>query len=185
MKIYTKTGDSGSTGLVGGERISKTSPRISAIGEVDELNAALGVAISASSDPELLALGRSIQNRLFDLGSELATPDVERYGLPKISDDDVFELESSIDSQTASLPPLRQFILPGGTSTSAFLHLARCVCRRAERAVLTLNEEEPVRSEITRYLNRLSDWLFVAARTSNALSNVPDVAWMKKEQSQN
>lgn len=173
MKIYTKSGDTGETGLVGGIRVSKTSLRIDAIGEVDELNAAIGLC-RAGLDLSLLG---SIQNWLFDLGSELASPGQERFHTIGRNQTEV--LEQSIDEMEASLPPLKNFILPGGTEASARLHLARSVCRRAERAALTLSREEPIRGEVTVFLNRLSDWLFVAARTANALSNVMDVEWKR------
>jgi len=179
VNIYTRTGDGGQTGLVGGARISKTSPRIAAIGEVDELNAALGVAVASRLDEDLEAELEWVQNRLFDIGSELAAPK-GRDDLPIVGEDDVDRIERSIDRLMASLPPLRQFILPGGTPQSAALHLARCVCRRAERAAFTLARDEPVRAEILQFLNRLADWLFVAARTANNRQNVLDVAWKKR-----
>lgn len=179
MKIYTRTGDKGQTGLVGGARISKTSARIAAIGEVDELNAALGVAVASRLDEDLEAELEWVQNRLFDIGSELAAPE-HREGLPLLAEEDVDRVERSIDRLTSTLPPLRQFILPGGTPQSAALHLARGICRRAERTAFSLAREEPVRAEVLQYLNRLADWLFVAARTANNRQNVTDIAWKKK-----
>jgi cob(I)alamin adenosyltransferase len=166
--------------------VAKNSLRIAAIGDVDELNAAIGVAISGGLHPQVQAECQTIQNRLFDLGSDLATPRewASAHGLSVsgIDRQDCERLEMSIDRLTEELPSLREFILPGGTAASAGLHLARCVCRRAERSVLALSQEEPVQAEILQFLNRLSDWLFVAARTSNARANVCDVAWKKKEQ---
>lgn len=174
MKIYTKTGDRGDTGLVGGSRTAKDSARIEAIGSVDELNAALGVALTCKSS--LSAEIGSIQNWLFDLGAELATPanlDKNRT----LSRSEIESLERSIDQQTQLLPPLRNFILPGGSPLAASLHLARCVCRRAERTILALHRLEPQREETLIFINRLSDWLFVAARTANAQCGVQDIEW--------
>lgn len=165
MRIYTKTGDDGTTGLIGGSRTEKTSLRIRAIGDVDELNAALGLVTATD---EL----REIQSRLFDLGATLATPTGARF-----NGNAALELEASIDRQTADLPALRNFILPGGSSAAAYLHLARTICRRAERSVLELDQESPVPSEAKVFLNRLSDWLFTAARTANATRHVSDVEW--------
>jgi cob(I)alamin adenosyltransferase len=156
--------------------------RIAAIGDVDELNAVLGVAISQGLHPLLAEECAAIQNRLFDFGAELASPTGSRNSTLQIDDEDVKRLEDSMDSMSEGLSPLREFILPGGSRASAALHLARCVCRRAERAVLSLSEEAAVRQELLQYLNRLSDWLFTAARTSNAQENVSDIAWKKKEQ---
>jgi cob(I)alamin adenosyltransferase len=188
MKIYTKTGDDGSTGLFGGERVSKTHARIEAIGTVDELNAALGVALShaASSlagDGAWQAIVRKVQSDLFTLGAELATPTAKK-SLAELSANltqaDTRALEQAIDHFDTSLPPLKQFILPGGSTTAASLHLARAVCRRAERRVLALHElspQAPLRDELVIYLNRLSDFLFVLARAVNQGQGVPDVPW--------
>jgi cob(I)alamin adenosyltransferase len=181
LKIYSKTGDDGTTGLYGGDRISKTSLRISAIGEVDELNALIGVARThATSDPldELLA---NIQNWLFDFGSELACPPGGKFQVARIGSNHIDKLENSIDAQSDRLPPLKVFILPGGVPLAAQLHLARSVCRRAERAVIELHRSEPVRDELRTFLNRLSDWLFVAARTANHSKNVQDIGWTQSE----
>lgn len=177
MRIYTKTGDTGETGLIGGDRIAKHSLRISAIGEVDELNATLGVARAHAPGSDLDGLLGAIQNKLFDLGAELATPTESRWAQDRILDSDVLALEQSIDEMTAALPELKNFILPVGAVLGAHLHLARSVCRRAERAVLRAAEEEGVRPQLLQYMNRLSDWLFVAARTANAHSGVEDVKW--------
>jgi len=180
VKIYTKTGDDGSTGLLGGDRISKTSSRITAIGEVDELNAAIGVVRLHAAGHPLDAVLLRVQHSLFDLGSELACPPDGKFDLHAITEAHVELLEKSIDEQTAALEPLKNFILPGGTPLAAHLHLARAVCRRAERAVLDLHSEAPVRPGSREFLNRLSDWLFTAARTANASSNVVDIAWQKE-----
>jgi cob(I)alamin adenosyltransferase len=183
MKIYTRTGDKGSTGLLGGSRIPKNSVRIRAIGEVDELNASIGVARLHSVGSSVDALLADIQNRLFDLGAGLASPPEGRIQAQSLSETQVAELERSIDEQTEALEPLRNFVLPGGSALGAHLHLSRCVCRRAERSLLDLHESEPVQPELLAYLNRLSDWLFVSARTANAAQGVSDVAWQKLEQS--
>jgi cob(I)alamin adenosyltransferase len=177
MKIYTKTGDKGETGLVGNTRIKKTSARIKAIGEVDELNAAIGLARTESQGAEIDEHLAWIQSALFDLGAELASLPGAKLSFAILAPAAARHLEESIDSQTSKLEPLRTFILPGGTKLAAHLHLARCICRRAERAVLELHEEESLRSEVLVFLNRLSDWLFVAARTSNRQSGIEDVAW--------
>jgi cob(I)alamin adenosyltransferase len=179
MKIYTKTGDAGDTGLFGGPRVRKNCPRIEAYGTVDELNAALGLARAEalSSDVDLL-LAR-VQNELFDLGAELATPDPRAKGIAGVSDSHVAALESAIDQAEEALPALKQFILPGGTRGAALLHVARTVCRRAERCVVTLGESEAVSSVAIVYLNRLSDLLFVLARTVNHSSGRADMPWQK------
>jgi cob(I)alamin adenosyltransferase len=162
-KIYTRTGDGGSAGLVDGSRVSKSSLRMTAIGEVDEANAFLGVAIAALGlAPEAQRLS-AIQNDLFDLGADLATPG-EVGGALRIVASQVERLEHEIDSMNASLAPLTSFILPSGSAAVSALHVARAVVRRAERATVALNECEPLNSEVLAYLNRLSDHLFVCAR---------------------
>ncbi len=179
MKIYTKTGDQGQTGLFGGPRVAKDSPRIEAYGTVDELNAVLGVA-RASGMPDAFdtPLAR-VQNQLFDLGAELAAPDPVKIALAGVTDECIALLEQEIDTWEATLPPLRQFILPGGTPAAAQLHVARTVCRRAERRVITLAaiETEHVAPRTIIYLNRLSDWLFVLARAVNQSSGISDTTW--------
>lgn len=181
MKIYTRTGDDGTTGLLGGDRIAKDSLRISAIGDVDELNAAIGIARLHSTGSDLDSELFRIQNWLFDLGSEFACPPEGKFDICAIQDKHLEALETSIDRMTDRLPPLKAFILPGGTPLAAHLHAARCVCRRAERSVLSLSATEPVRTPSLRFLNRLSDWLFVAARTANADGRVVDIEWQKSE----
>jgi cob(I)alamin adenosyltransferase len=183
MKIYTKTGDAGETGLFGGSRVPKDDARVEAYGTVDELNCVLGLAraalpASSTLDPLLARL----QSELFDLGSELATPPARletRLGarIPLTTDERVTAIEAEIDRLEEPLPPLKNFILPGGTSAAAALHVARAVCRRAERCVVALARTETVRPEALRYLNRLSDLLFVLARYANQQGGVADVTW--------
>ena len=183
MKIYTKTGDAGETGLFGGGRTPKDSPRVAAYGEVDELNAALGLA-SALDPPEFSdGLLQTIQRDLFTIGAELATPDpdklhkaLSRSGAA-IGESDIAALEDVIDNHESRLEPLKNFILPGGTPKAAALHLARTICRRAERAVVAAGRHERISPAILRYLNRLSDLLFVLARAANAHAGRPDVKW--------
>jgi len=174
-KIYTRTGDDGRAGLVDGSRVSKAGPRMAAIGEVDEANSAVGAAIAALSSGGLASELRLIQNELFDLGADLATPG-EIEGALRIIPSQVERLEARIDAMNADLSPLTSFILPGGSAASASLYLARAVVRRAERAAVTLNEAEPVNANALAYLNRLSDHLFVAARWI-AASDGGDVLW--------
>ena len=174
-KIYTRTGDKGTAGLVDGSRVSKASDRMDAIGEVDEANAALGLAIAALGEDQLAGQLRLIQNELFDLGADIATPgDVE--GALRIIPQQVERLEHEIDAMNAELEPLQSFILPGGSAEVAALHLARTVVRRAERAAVALAESEPVNPHALAYLNRLSDHLFVAAR-SIAARQGGDILW--------
>lgn len=181
MRIYTRTGDDGTTGLVGDARVSKTDARIAAIGDVDELNAAVGIArVTCRGGSADLDLAK-IQNLLFDLGGELASPDGNRYVVRTLNLRHVEELERSMDAMNAELPPLKNFILPGGSETAARLHLARTICRRAERSVLTLSKEASLRDVTWTYLNRLSDWLFLSARTANRLAGVEDTIWTSEE----
>ncbi len=177
MKIYTKTGDAGETGLFGGTRVSKASAKVSAYGDVDELNSVLGLARLSPIDEPHDALLAAIQSELFDLGAELASRAGKDPGVAKIDDARIEELERAIDRAESELTPLTSFILPGGTHAAAHLHLARTVCRRAERSVVALAQTDPVRPEVLRYLNRLSDLLFVLARLANARGGVPDVRW--------
>ncbi|HEU4798433.1 MAG TPA: cob(I)yrinic acid a,c-diamide adenosyltransferase [bacterium] len=177
--MYTRTGDAGETGLIGGQRVPKDHPRVEAYGAVDELNAHLGVARSMVVQPDLEEVINRIQHRLFDLGAELATPPVKEGAAPAITDQEVSVLEGVIDLYQEMLPPLREFILPAGNGIAAALHVARTVCRRAERRTVTLARTEKVRPQILKYLNRLSDLLFVIARAANARSGIPDVTWKK------
>ena len=183
MKIYTKTGDAGETGLFGGGRTSKDSPRVAAYGEVDELNAALGLARALGPEQFADRLLENIQRDLFTIGAELATPDPDKlhkvfaHGRAAIGDPEIDALEQAIDGQESRLEPLKHFILPGGTPQAAALHLGRTVCRRAERAVVAVARHERISPAILRYLNRLSDLLFVLARAANAHAGRPDVKW--------
>jgi len=183
MKIYTKTGDRGDTGLFGGARVSKASPRVSAYGDVDELNSVLGVVAAHLSDESSRAELRQIQSELFVLGAELAkNPDKQvDLGMALLAEADVQRLEGLIDVLDQSLPPLKTFILPGGSVPASFLHVARTTCRRAERAVVELARAEPVREELIRYLNRLSDLLFTMARSANARAGAQDVPWVGRQ----
>lgn len=180
MKIYTKGGDQGSTGLFGGARVKKSDPRVAAYGEVDELNAQLGVVRTLPLPAAVEQSLRAVQSELFTLGSELATPEPEkaRMKLPHTQPAWILALEQAIDAIDAEVPALRSFILPGGTAAAAQLHLARTVCRRAERAVVELAAQEPVAPNVLTYLNRLSDYLFMAARLANHRAHVADVAWV-------
>jgi len=179
MKIYTKTGDAGDTGLFGGPRVSKDDARVEAYGEVDELNAALGAARARGLDAEIDRLLEAVQEQLFTVGAELATPPGAKAhsAVPPISPDWIGALETAIDRFQEELPPLRHFILPGGSRPGADLHLARAVCRRAERRVVALHRREPVAPEVLSLLNRLSDFLFVAARLANHRTRTAEVAW--------
>jgi cob(I)alamin adenosyltransferase len=187
MKIYTKTGDRGDTGLFGGPRVSKDAPRIEAYGTVDELNSVLGVVrteLDAGELPvfcELDILIERIQNELFSLGAQLATPNPSAHQTALIGPAQIAALETAIDRYEANLEPLKQFILPGGAPAAAQLHLARTVCRRAERRLVTLaaGSPEPIAEELLAYLNRLSDLLFVLAREVNRAAGQPDVPWQK------
>ena len=194
MKIYTKTGDQGQTSLCGGERVAKDHLRIEACGTLDELNATLGVVRSeiASLGPnawgpdarkkdanlidQLLA---QIQNAIFDLGAEVASPEPAIRGTELLGLSQIETLEQAIDHWEEKLPALRAFILPGGCSTASQLHMARAVCRRSERGLVTLSRGATLRSEVMIYLNRLSDLLFVLARVTNQLAGYPDVPWTK------
>lgn len=179
FRIYTRTGDKGDTGLFGGGRTGKDDPRVEAYGEVDELNACLGVAAATVDDPQLVAWIRRVQDELFVLGSELATPDPEavKKQIVPVDDAQIAFLESVIDTLDEELPPLRSFILPGGHPGAAHLHLARTVCRRAERRVIAFSREAAVRPEVVRYLNRLSDLLFVLARAANHRAGIEEPVW--------
>jgi cob(I)alamin adenosyltransferase len=159
-KIYTRTGDDGTTGLATGERIAKSDVRVEAFGAVDETNSALGLLLSEKTVPaDVRAILERVQHELFELGAELATP-----GASRVDAGDVRRLESDLDGQNDSLPPLEEFVLPGGTRSAAVCHLARTICRRAERRAWALAARTPINPELLRYLNRLSDLLFVIAR---------------------
>lgn len=181
MKIYTRRGDRGETDLLGGGRVSKDSVRVEAYGAVDELNAHLGRYAAESTQDDLREIIRDIQSSLFDLGGYLASPDDARResaSIPQPEDLDVERLEARIDALEAELEPLKRFVLPGGTSAAAASHLARTVCRRAERRAIALHGAEPLRAAALRYLNRLSDLLFVMARVENRRAGVADIEWV-------
>jgi cob(I)alamin adenosyltransferase len=181
MKIYTKTGDGGETGLFGGPRVRKDDPRIEAYGTVDELNAVLGLVRCGPLPVEIGVLLAQVQNELFDLGAELATPEPARMGTATLGPAQITVLEQAIDRNEAKLAPLKQFILPGGTRPAAELHLARTVCRRAERRLIALTAVEAVSQDLVVYLNRLGDLLFVLARAVNHAAGRPDVPWQKTD----
>lgn len=181
MKIYTKQGDAGETGLFGGERVPKDHPRVAAYGDVDELNASIGLARSLEPQDFEDPLLQAIQRDLFAIGAVLATPDparlIKALGGTGIADPAVAQLEAAIDRHEAALPPLKSFILPGGAPKGAALHMARTVCRRAERSVVGLSRATAVSPVIGRYLNRLSDLLFVLARAANRDAGSGDIPW--------
>jgi len=177
VKIYTRTGDAGSTSLFGGARVSKSDARIEAYGTVDELNSFLGLARASWPTSEIDAQLAAIQSDLFDIGAHLASPGTSRFA--GVESARIEALEQSIDAMESELAPLRTFILPGGALPAAHLHVARTVCRRAERLVVALNDEAPATQSSLAYLNRLSDFLFVAARFANLRHRAKDVAWTR------
>lgn len=178
MKIYTRTGDDGSTGLLGPGRVPKSAPRVEAYGAVDELNASLGTARTFDPQGWLAAELDAIQTRLFHLGAELATSSPAMLeSLARLSDADVTALEQWIDRLETDLPGLTSFVLPGGSALAAHLHLSRTICRRAERRVVALAAGEPVEPRLVRYLNRLADLLFVMARWANHRAGIPETLW--------
>ena len=195
MKLYTRRGDTGNTDLFGGQRVAKDDLRVEAYGTVDELNAELGLCLAtppvgqAGVPDDIRVPLETIQSRLFEIGADLATPEfvVDEHGVskpnprvvPRIDDRHVKELEGWIDDATAQVAPMTCFILPGGTELSARLHVARTVCRRAERACVSLAEREPVSEQVVVYQNRLSDLLFALARRANHAAGVEDVPWVK------
>lgn len=181
MKIYTRTGDAGETGLFAGGRVPKDHPRVRAYGDIDELNAAIGLALALDPADLERPLLETIQRDLLTVGAQLATPDPAKVTRalsgPPIGPTHVAALEQAIDRQEEQLEPLRSFILPGGSAKAAACHVARTVCRRAERAVVGLGHEVAVDPALLRYLNRLSDLLFVLARTANARAGLRDTTW--------
>ncbi len=188
MKIYTKTGDKGQTSLYGGTRVSKSSLRVESYGNIDELNSFIGVAKSQIENQNVNDQLRTIQFDLFTLGSESATPADKLMlanGQPRlpllISETEIEELEQWMDQMEETLEPLQYFILPGGGKAATALHVARTVCRRAERGLILLQEEEEVRPEMIKYLNRLSDYLFVLARYVSKLQNEPEEYWNPRD----
>ncbi len=184
MKLYTRTGDDGTTGLFGGRRVEKDHPRVAAYGDVDELNACVGLAASGCDSgnqyqSRLLDIFGRLQSRLFDVGADLATPEGSKHEakIARITSEHVAEVEAWIDEIDGGNDPMTSFVLPGGTELAARLHLARTVCRRAERSVITLRATEPVTGEVVKYLNRVSDMLFAMARRANKDAGVADVPW--------
>jgi len=179
-KIYTRTGDDGTTGLGDGTRVSKCSPRVEAFGCVDELNSAVGLLAATTLPAELAELIAEIQQKLFDLGGELCIP-----GAVTMTAEDVAVLEQAMDKLNANLAPLKEFVLPGGSQSAASCHMARAICRRAERRALELAKSDSLNPEAIRYLNRLSDLLFVVARTLNHVADNEEIMWtggrLKKE----
>ncbi len=180
FKIYTKTGDEGQTALFGGKRLPKSHLRIECYGTVDELNSFLGLVRDRTEDEHVRGILFEIQNRLFDLGANLASDPSKNLPSPTVGQTDIQLLEHEIDEMEATLPPLKNFILPGGHPTVSHCHVARCVCRRAERLVVALNMEEPVSPEVLKYLNRLSDYLFVLARKLGQNLGASEVVWKGK-----
>ena len=178
-KVYTRTGDDGTTHLGSGQRVSKTCLRIEAYGTVDELNAHIGAALAAGPVTTLVAPLRRIQNELLHLGADLCIPEADKAKQPgpRVESHHVLGLEQYIDELNQDLPALQNFILPGGTAAATQLHVARTVCRRAERLAIALAQEEPLGPDVVPYLNRLSDALFVMARFQNHQAGVPDPLW--------
>ena len=182
MKIYTKTGDSGETGLFGGERVSKNTIRIEAYGTIDELNAFIGLTIIEVSDKSVKDLLQKIQNWLFSIGADLATPENEKtkkLNVFRTSEEYYRYIEKEIDKYESKLDELRNFILPGGTKGAALLHICRTITRRAERMVVALNSTVKIGNNIIIFLNRLSDLFFVLARFDNAVTGTPDIEWQQ------
>ena len=171
-KIYTRTGDDGTTGLGDGARVPKTSPRVEAMGAVDELNSVIGLLMTESLPDSIRGTLSAVQHSLFDLGGEISLP-----GQELVHDEQVTQIENTLDQMNEPLSPLKDFILPGGTQAAALCHQARSVCRRAERRLLVLAEQQSVSKASTKYLNRLSDLLFVMARHLNRSAGVDDVLW--------
>jgi cob(I)alamin adenosyltransferase len=186
-RVYTRAGDDGRTALLGGARVSKDHPRVEAYGTIDELNALVGACratvaaekkLPAADRRGLDARLRAIQNRLFDAGGALSVPRGKSWAdMPLPGAADIADLEKSMDAMNRALPPLASFVLPGGSAANAWLHLCRAACRRAERRVVTLARREPVPPEVIRYLNRLSDWFFTAARHVSARTATPETLW--------
>jgi cob(I)alamin adenosyltransferase len=176
FRIYTKTGDKGETALFGGKRLPKNHLRIDAYGTIDELNAFLGL-VRDHTDGTLASLLKSIQDRLFTIGANLASDPDKQMGVPDIVEEDIQLLEQEMDKMDESLPELKHFILPGGHPVVSYCHVARCVCRRAERLVVTLSQQEKVEDILIKYLNRLSDYLFLLGRYQAKELQVEEVKW--------
>lgn len=189
MKIYTKTGDAGTTALFGGTRVKKYNLRIESYGTVDELNSYIGLIKDQEISQEIKNTLLIIQNELFTLGSMLATPPdketlkngKERLNIPKVDEKSILLLETEIDKMDAELPQMTHFILPGGHQAVSFCHIARCVCRRAERLSVELNDQEKINNDILKYLNRLSDFLFVLARKLSKDLSIEEIKWIPEK----
>ncbi|MGB9665171.1 MAG: cob(I)yrinic acid a,c-diamide adenosyltransferase [Ignavibacteria bacterium] len=182
MKIYTKTGDDGTTGLFGGKRVLKDDDRVDTYGEIDELNSVIGLAVNFVLSKDVKTDLKEIQNQLFNIGAFLATPVEDRSKLKflnNISDEDVIQLEKRIDFYDEKLPELKNFILPGGATSAGFLHFARTVCRRCERKIVKFALKEEADKIYIKYFNRLSDFLFIVARYENYFAGVKEVEWKK------
>ncbi|WP_439881577.1 cob(I)yrinic acid a,c-diamide adenosyltransferase [Pontibacter sp. MBLB2868] len=178
MKIYTKTGDKGNTSLIGGTRVAKSDLRIEAYGTVDELNSYIGLVRDQEVNQGRMDILKEIQDRLFTIGALLATdPDKSKMKTPDLHEEDIVLLEKEIDDLTAEVPPLRAFILPGGHQSVSFCHVARCVCRRAERLAIRLQQESEVEELVIKYLNRLSDYLFALCRKMTQELGAEEVIW--------
>jgi cob(I)alamin adenosyltransferase len=184
MKIYTKTGDKGQTSLVGGERVAKSHPRIEAYGTVDELNAYIGLLGDQAVNLSRRALLKEIQDRLFTIGANLASIN-ENPKVPDLYEEDVTLLEKAMDEMDASLQPLRAFVLPGGHQSVSFCHVARTVCRRAERLIINLAANEPVDELVIKYMNRLSDYLFVLSRKMTQELGTEEITWQPRRNNKN
>lgn len=190
MKVYTKTGDKGTTSLFGGTRVPKHHLRIESYGTVDELNSYIGLIRDQDINPFYKTILMEIQDRLFTVGAIMATPPEkevlkngqQRLNINRISEKDVNLLENQIDAMDAELPPMTHFVLPGGHSTVSYCHITRCVCRRAERLATHLNEEEPIDEAVLTYLNRLSDYLFVLARKLSHDLNAEEIKWIPRKE---
>ena len=182
MKIYTKTGDKGQTSLIGGTKVSKGHLKIESYGTVDELNSFIGVIRDSFTDTDTNILLERTQNNLFNIGAQLATvAGTTNSYVPKVTEEEIESLEKAIDKMDESLTPLRNFILPGGHIANSYAHVARCVCRRAERCVVRLMEEEEVDPFIIKYMNRLSDYLFALARFISHQNGSREVEWKKHD----
>jgi cob(I)alamin adenosyltransferase len=190
MKVYTKTGDKGTTSLFGGTRVPKHHLRIESYGTVDELNSYIGLIRDQDINPFYKTILMEIQDRLFTVGAIMATPPEkevlkngqQRLNINRISEKDINLLEDQIDAMDAELPPMTHFVLPGGHSTVSYCHITRCVCRRAERLATHLNEEEPIDEAVLTYLNRLSDYLFVLARKLTHDLNAEEIKWIPRKE---
>lgn len=181
MKVYTKKGDTGMTSLIGGTRVHKSALRIECYGTVDELNAYIGLVRSQEISTHIKSLLKEVQDRLFTIGASLAAdPEKSKMKIPDLQEEDVLLLETEIDQMDAALPELKHFVLPGGSTSVAYLHIARCVCRRAERLSVGLSQESFVDERVIKYLNRLSDYLFVLSRQVSQDEHAEEFIWVPR-----